>query len=95
MGEIDSLLQSVKECYISGRTDHLEKHHVYSGSRRKAADKWGCWVWLNHDYHTGAYGIQYNAIESLKLKQACQRAFEQLYGHERFMDVFGKNYLED
>ena len=30
----------------------------------------------------------------LQLKQECQRRFEALHGHDTFMEVFGRNYLE-
>lgn len=39
-----SLLQTEKQCYVTGSRIQLDKHHIYHGSRRKAADKWGCWV---------------------------------------------------
>ena len=28
-----------------------------------------------------------------RMKQAGQRRFEELYGHDKFMQEFGKNYL--
>ena len=30
----------------------------------------------------------------LKLKRSTQTEFEKVYGHEAFMDLFHKNYLE-
>ena len=27
------------------------------------------------------------------LKRICQERFEELHGHEKFMEVFGKSYL--
>ena len=27
------------------------------------------------------------------LQECCQKLFEAKYGHKKFMDVFGKNYL--
>lgn len=92
---MDSIMQQRRECYICRTTQGLERHHVYAGSRRKAADKWGCWVWLCHEHHTGRFGVQYDAAAALRLKAECQRAFERRHGHEQFMKVFGKNYLED
>ena len=92
---MNSIIQRRRECYICRTTAGLEKHHVYAGGRRKAADKWGCWVWLCNAHHTGRFGVQYDARTSRRLKAECQRAFEALYGHERFLEVFGKNYVED
>lgn len=91
---LDSILQDRRECYITGATEGLHKHHVYAGSRRKVAEQWGCWVWLRWDWHNGApYGVHQNPDLDRRLKQECQERFEELYGHEKFMEVFGKNYL--
>lgn len=86
-----SILQSEKECYVSGARVGLDKHHVYHGSRRKAADKWGCWVWLRHDIHMDLH--DWNTPLDVRLKQECQERFEELYGPEKFREVFGKSYL--
>lgn len=86
-----SIMQDSKYCYITGRTDNLDIHHIYTGSRRKAADKWGCWVWLAHDVHMAAHQSKPEILN--QLRQECQERFEELHGHEKFMEVFGKNYL--
>lgn len=87
----DSIMQDDRYCYITGRTDHLDKHHCFTGVRRKAADQWGCWVWLNHDIHMTAHQQQPEILD--QLRRECQERFEELYDHETFMRVFGKNYL--
>ena len=84
-------MQDSRYCYITGRTDHLDKHHIFTGIRRKAADKWGCWCWLNHEVHMAAHDKQQELLT--QLRQECQERFEELYGHEKFMEVFGKSYL--
>ena len=90
-----SILQSEKESYFSGRTDSLEKHHIYFGNPlRKLSDKYGCWVWLTSDEHRGNSGPHQDRNTDLLLKRACQEEFEMLYGHEKFMAVFGRNYVE-
>ncbi len=91
----DSILQDRKECYITHDTDGLHKHHILRGGRRKAAEKWGCWIWLRYDWHNmAAYGVHNNPKLDEQLKQICQMKFEELYGHDKWMEVFGKNYLE-
>ena len=91
---MDSILQTEKECYITGSISQLHKHHIYGGSRRKTSDKWGCWVWLRADWHNlSDYGVHFNKDLDTRLKRECQERFEKLYGHEKFMSVFGKNYL--
>lgn len=92
--EIDSIMQSSRECYITGDINGLHKHHIFQGVRRKAADAWGCWVWLRWDWHNGSnYGVHKNKELDTRLKRACQERFEQIHGHDKFMEVFGKNYL--
>lgn len=38
-------------------------------------------------------GIHFNKAIDLQVKQIAQREFEDTYGHEEFMRIFGKNYL--
>lgn len=91
---MNSILQTEKECYLTGAKEGLHKHHIFGGPRRQAAEKWGCWVWLRAEWHTGPCGVHFNRSLDLALKQEAQDRFEQLYGHDKFMAVFGKNYKE-
>ena len=90
-----SILQSEKECYITGSTENLHRHHIFFGTaNRSKSEVYGCWVWLRADWHNMSdYGVHFNKELDRKLKQECQMKFEQLYGHEKFMNVFGRNYL--
>lgn len=91
---LKSLLQDEKKCYITGSTENLHQHHIFAGNRRNASDRWGCWVWLRADWHNMAsYGVHSNKELDDRLKQEAQAAFEKIHGHQKFMDVFGKNYL--
>lgn len=93
---MQSILQEHKACYVTGRTWGLHKHHVFAGSRRKAAEEWGCFIWLIPELHNGDYrrAIHFNQEFDREVKQACQRAFEERYSREKFMEIFGKNYLD-
>lgn len=86
-----SIMQSRKRCYLTGAETGLDCHHIYAGARRKKADQWGCWVWLRHDIHMRLHSR--DQALAYRLKQECQAEFELRYGHEKFMEVFGKNYL--
>ena len=86
-----SILQTEKKCYISGAEYNLDCHHVMGGPNRKIADKWGLWVWIRHDIHMDLHDR--NAELKLQLKQDAQRAFEKLYSHEKWIELFRKNYL--
>ena len=87
----DSILQTKRECYITGSRRDLDLHHVYAGSRRKLSDKWGCVVWLRHDIHMDLH--QRNTALDRRIQRECQERFEEIHGHDTFMRVFGKSYL--
>ena len=88
-------MQTDKSCYICGRKTSLERHHVLGGTaNRKLSEHYGLWVWLCHECHTGTEGAQYDKHKNLALKAQAQLAFEAVYSHEKWMEVFRKNYLE-
>lgn len=92
-----SILSNAKECYISGRTDNLECHHIYGGRKnRKISDENGFWVWLTADWHRHNKGsIEKNpgaGIDKM-LKEACQTAYEKEHSREEFRKLIGKSYL--
>ena len=93
----DSIMQTERECYITGATHGLHRHHIYFGNPlRRLSEENGCWVWLHHLWHNssaqGVHGRDGHTLD-LKLKQECQERFEVLHGHEEFMRIFGRNYL--
>ena len=89
-----SILQREKRSYLSGRTGNLEKHHIFFGNpNRKLSEKYGCWVWLSAEEHRGNNGPHLCRSTDLRLKKDCQEEFEALYGHDKFMQTFGRNYL--
>ena len=90
-----SILQSEKECYYSHATYNIERHHIFYGTaNHKLSEKWGCWVYLRHDLHNEPPdGVHFNKKNDLELKRDCQKAFEEKYGHKKFMEIFGRNYL--
>lgn len=58
------------------------------------SEQYGTWVWLRADWHNlSDYGVHFNKELDRKLKVLTQEKFEEKYGHEKFMQVFGKNYL--
>lgn len=62
-------------------------------ANRKLSEKYGLWVWLCKDHHTGKGGAQYEKVLNILLKQRAQQAFESIHGHRLWMDTFRKNYL--
>lgn len=84
-------MQTEKECFVTGRTFNLDRHHVFAGSRRDASERYGCWIWLSHDIHMELHDR--NKELDKMIRRACQERFEEIYSHEEFMEVFGKSYL--
>lgn len=89
-----SIIQNEKECFITKSKINLHKHHIFMGPFRKKSEQYGCYVYLRADWHNMSdYGVHFNRNLDLRLKRIAQRKFEELYGHEKFMEVFKINYL--
>ena len=92
---MDSILQDSRECYITGATQGLHKHHIFFGNPlRQISEMNGFWVWLRHDWHNGReYGVHFDRWLDLKLKQECQMAYEKNHSRAEFRSIIGKSYL--
>lgn len=88
-----SILQKHKRCLICGSA-YVEEHHVFEGSRRQASERYGMKVYLCFAHHRGRpEGVHADAAFAVWLKKSAQQIFERQYSHDKFMQVFGKNYL--
>ena len=89
-----SIIQSEKRCYLCGST-YVENHHCLHGTAlRKLADKYGLTVWLcSYHHRDNKNGVHGNKQLDTWFKQLAQRTFEKKYSHEKFMEIFGRNYL--
>lgn len=86
--------QGDPRCYFCGSRLNLEKHHVLGGvANRPLSEKFGLWVYLCHNCHTGTDGAQYNRQRNQKLKRLAQIAFEARYSRKEWMETFRKSYL--
>lgn len=90
------VLQKNKECFFCHRTEGLHRHEVFHGTaNRRKSIEYGCQVWLCGPHHNlSIEGVHFNKSRDDKLKRFAQEEFEKVYGHEKFMEVFHKNYLE-
>ena len=77
------------------RRYHLEEHHVIDGNPgRKLSEHYGLKVYLCIPHHrTSAEAVHKNIKNRRMLERAAQEAFEQKYSHEKWMEVFGRNYI--
>ena len=77
----------------------LHKHHViYGNANRNKSEKFGLWVWLCPKHHECSDVAVHSGTKKGKeydrmLKENAQKRFEDIYGHKRWMEEFGKNYL--
>lgn len=87
------------ECWICGKTDRLEVHHICHGTaNRSLSDKYGLWVFLCPDCHRGTNGVhgKNGHHRDQTLKCTAQRAFENKIGsREEFRAIFGKSYIDE
>jgi len=92
---VKSILQDERECYITGCTTMLVKHHIYQGhGLRRISEDNGFWIWVRSDIHTGSNkSIHGNQELNMCLRKTCQRKFEQTHSRDEFMKLIGFNYL--
>lgn len=86
----------MRECFICGRTNKIEKHHIFNGAYRRKSERFGLTVDLCHDCHNEPpNGAHHNAETMIMIKQQGQMKamFEQGWTTEQFIEEFGKNYL--
>lgn len=86
-------------CMLKGdyrRHPYLEEHHIFFGNPwRQKSEEWGLKVYLCEPCHRSSKeAVHRNAENNRLLKQIAQRAFEEKYSHDLFMEEFGENYLD-
>lgn len=90
-------MSNAPECLVCGFTYNLHKHHIFEGNgRRQLSEKWGCWCYLCAKHHNMSKGgVHFNNLLEKRLKQMCQRKWEEQNGsREEFIKIFGRNYLD-
>lgn len=92
------------ECYlcdlflgIYSPASSREEHHVMHGTaNRRLAEHYGLKVYLCPYHHRiGPQAAHRCRQTDIMLKRAAQREFERKYSRKKWMEVFGKNYLDD
>lgn len=79
-------------CYICKTHCETARHEIYGASNRDFSKKLGMWINVCPRCHSK---IHLYPVDYLPLKEEGQRIFEREYGHERFVAVFSRNYLEE
>lgn len=91
-----SIIQDEKVCYLTGRCDHLEEHHVFGGMNRKNSEKYGLKIWLTADKHKFKKdSVHMNRELADQIKAEVQMIAMEHYDWsvEEFRLIFGKSYV--
>ena len=92
----DSLLPS-EGCYICGYPE-TETHHILFGNKyRKISDDNGFTVKLCYVHHRGTNGVHGKNGHQLDLflKKTVQAKYEETHSRMEWMNLIGRNYLND
>ena len=83
-------------CFWCNKYGPVEWHHIFGGADRDNSTKYGLVVPLCHSCHNEPpNGMHFNEENNKELKKRGQRVFECLWGHDRFIEIFQENYLDD
>lgn len=90
-----SILQKdMSKCYICGKPGECTHEVFFGTANRKKSIEWGCYVKLcNHCHNMSNESVHMDHTIDVRLKQEMQSKFEELYGHDKFMTVFGRSWL--
>ena len=89
-----SIIQDRKQCYVCGTTKNINIHEIYFGKNRQNSIKNGFCAYLCGIHHNlSNAGVHFNKELDLKLKQECQRKFEETHTREEFMNIIKRSYL--
>lgn len=91
-----SIIQDEKVCYLTGRADHIEEHHVFGGINRKNSEKYGLKIYLTQDKHKFKKGsIHMDRELSDRVKAEVQKKAMEYYDWtvDEFRLIFGKSYI--
>ena len=85
----------MRSCYICGRTDWIERHHIFGAANRKKSEEHGFVVDLCHWCHNEPPdGAHHNRERSNQLKRMAQSKYEETHTRAEFMELIGRNYLD-
>lgn len=85
-------------CFVCRKRGvRLFKHEVFGGANRQNSKDYGMVVALCFNHHDRTSPISVHSLpmqsNDLEIKAKSQLVFEEEYGHEKFMEIFKKNYI--
>lgn len=70
-------------------------HHIFTNANRPASHTWGLVVYLCPYHHNMSNNsVHFNSKMRDDLQAFAQKKFEEKYGHDKFMEIFHKNYIK-
>lgn len=86
--------EDLTKCYVCGRPKQAIHEVFYGTANRKKSIEYGCYIALCGEHHNlSNKGIHFDKALDKYVKVETQKAFERIYGHEKYMEVFNKSYL--
>lgn len=90
-------------CYLCMKLDHdyrhhfvLHEHHVFGGANRSKSEAEGLKVYLCLQHHIDGPAAVHNNHDNMRLvQQDAQRKYELTHTRKEFMELMGRNYLEE
>lgn len=87
----------METCYLTGRTDHIERHHVFGGmlGLRSKSEQYGFVVPLHESVHPNGAKCSVDNWKQIdhELKRACQEYYMKHYGtRDDWYREFGRFY---
>ena len=70
-----------------------ERHHVIEGKNRGNSERWGLTIMMCHKCHDKLHFDPKESGMAEKYKKMAQMAFEYEFDHEKWMTIFGRNYI--
>ena len=94
-----SIISNEKECLVCKTHVDLHKHLIFYGTcrNRKRSEQYGCWCYLCSRHYNMSRGRKLIAQKRLdrNLRRYAQVLWENEFGsREKFVEVFGKSYLQ-
>lgn len=74
---------------------YTEEHHIFDGPNRIHSEAEGLKVYLCISHHRGRKGVHSDINLMRQLQRIGQQAYEKTHSRQQFMQLFGRNYLED
>lgn len=90
------LTTNFTKCYMCGRSQWIEIHHIFGGALRNKSTRYGLVVPLCHFCHNEPpAGVHFNRKNMDYLREQGQLAFEKAYPDLDFVEIFHRNYKKE